>query len=633
MKIAYEHILKFLPDKPDINDLSSRLFQLGHEHEIEDSIFDIEFTPNRGDCLSVKGISRDLNVFYKTNLDLAIYNKDINSLDLNFINLAPNECPYISFLNIEIGSEVSEYKDYLENYFKDFKLNKNNFFTDISNYIAYEMGQPTHCYDFTAIGKDITLKNCKNSNLKFTSLLGNDVILSGTNLTFFSEEKIINLAGIMGDIKTACKEGTKNALIECGYFRPESVIGKATKYNLHSDASYKFERGTDPECHELALRRFIQIVSEHAEIMKLEIYSENNDFKDIELDYDLEKVNKILGTNETDEKYKKLLIKLGFDVSKTIKVPSFRSDINHQNDLAEELARLIGYNNIPSTAINLKPSKMDLDSSSEDSLKEFLVRHGFTEVINSSFCQNDNLGSIKVDNPLDSSREFLRTNLTDSLIENLIYNERRQKDSIKLFEISDVYTSTSLANHKQLAIIISGRRGENHRDFSKKLDKKYLIEMFKEKDFDIDKYITSIDREILNSKIKSPIFCIELSIDTLIDYFDETKIINKSFSNFIKYKPISDFPSSYRDFSFSIKDNSKIDEVISILSCANSDIIKNSFMFDFYQNTKLKETKIGFRFIFQSKNKTLTDDEIDNEIKNIINPVLMIKSVSMPGSI
>ena len=145
MKIAYQHILKFMEDKPDIKDLSMKLFQLGHEHEIENSIFDFEFTPNRGDCLSLHGLVRDLNVFYRTNLDIHTYDENIPPLNLNFINQVEEQCPQISFLNIEIDGKISKYKDYLEDYFNDLKINKNNFFTDISNYIAYELGQPTHC--------------------------------------------------------------------------------------------------------------------------------------------------------------------------------------------------------------------------------------------------------------------------------------------------------------------------------------------------------------------------------------------------------------------------------------------------------------------------------------------------------
>jgi len=631
MKIAYQHLLRFLVDNPSIEDLSSKLFQLGHEHEIDNSIFDMEFTPNRGDCLSLQGLTRDLNVFYKTNLDIPIYSNDLPSLNLNFVNNAQDKCPQISFLNIEIKGDISEYKDYLEDYFRDLKINKNNFFTDISNYVAYELGQPTHSYEYSSIGNDITLQESNNDS-KFTTVLNSNINLKSPDLVFTSEEEVINLSGIIGGIKTACHHDTKNALIECAYFKPESIIGKAVKYNLHSDASHKFERGTDPKCHEKVLRRFIQIVSEHVEIIKLELYRNNSDFKDTELDFDLNKVNRILGTDVTQEYYKESLAKLGFSGDKTIKVPSFRGDINHQNDLAEELARVVGYDNLPIRSINLDgTSKKNLDIFDEQLIKSFLIDKGFTEVINSPFCSVHNLDSIIVDNPLDSNRGYLRTNITDSLLENLIYNEKRQNDSIKLFEISDIYTSNLNINEKRLAIIISGRRGQNHIDFSQKLDNKYLIDLFNEIDIDINEFISNVDRAKLDTKIKTPIFTIELKINDIYKNFENYISLNKTSSNFIQYKPVSEFPSSYRDLSFSIKDPLKISEVITILLDFKSDLIKHSFMFDYYKNIKIDETKIGFRFIFQSSKKTLTDIEIDRVVKEIIEPVMSIKSVSLPG--
>ena len=630
MKIAYKHLLRSLLDKPDINDLSNKLFQLGHEHEIEKSIFDMEFTPNRGDCLSLQGLTRDLNVFYETDLKIPIYLEDIPLLDLNFINSAQDKCPQISFLNIVIKGEVSKYKPYLEEYFKDLKINKNNFFTDISNYVAYELGQPTHAYEFSSIGDDITLQE-STTNFKFKTLLGESIKLEGSDLVFTSEEEIINLSGIIGGINTACSSKTKNALIECAYFKPDAIIGKAVKYNIHSDASHKFERGTDPKCHEKVLRRFIQIVSEHVEIIKLELYSCNTPFKETELSFDFNKVNKILGTNITEDVYKDSIIKLGFEVNNVIRVPSYRSDVSHQNDLAEELARVIGYDNLPVSSINLKELSYESNLSDELMLKRFLIDKGFVEVINSPFCSTNHLDTIKVDNPLDSNREFLRTNIIDSLVENLIYNEKRQKDSIKFFEISDIYTSSNDVYTKKLALIVSGRRGLNYLDFSRKLDNKYLIELFKEIGIDINKHIKNIDRSKLSSKIKTPIFALELTIDNIVKNISNYVPLSQPPSNFVKYESISEFPSSFRDLSFSVKDSSKIEEVIKILSNSESALLKHSFMFDLYKNKKTGESKIGFRFIFQSSSRTLTDIEIDQVISTIISPILSINSVSLPG--
>ena len=632
MKIAYKHLLKFLIDKPSLDDISIKLFQLGHEHEIEDSIFNMEFTPNRGDCLSLLGLARDLNVFYETNLDLNINNSKIADLDLNFSNNVDEKCPVISFLNLEIEDTVSNYKDYLEEYFTDLKLNKNNFFTDVSNYIAYEMGQPTHIYDFDSLAdSNISLTNKITEN-KFKTLLNKDIELDGTDMVFMNHNKVINLAGIVGGMDTSCSKKTKNVLVECAYFLPESIIGRAVKYNVQSDASHKFERGVDPQFQEKILRRFIQIVSEHSKITKAEIYSNSSSvFKDNELDIDIDAINAILGTNETIDNYKNALIKLGFKVDKFIKVPSYRSDIFNQNDLAEEFARVIGYDNILTKTISL-PNIIDKKVDPiEENIKSFLIQNGFFEVINNPFCNEGNNDSIKVDNPLDSNRMFLRTNIIDSLVSNVIYNEKRQKDSIKLFEISDVYSSTNITVDKRLAIIVSGRLGHNFEDFNKSLDKEYLSNLLKEINLDFEKDIINISKEDLNSKSKTKIFAIELSIKDINNNFDKNINISKKKDEYVQYKKISEFPSSSRDLSFSIEDSSLIEQTIKKLDSINVEHLKESFMFDYYKNSKTNITKVGYRFIFQSHDKTLTDTEIDKIITNIVDPILLIDSVSLPG--
>ena len=147
MKVSYKHIIDRILSKPSKEDISKNFFQLGHENTIDGDILDLELTPNRGDCQSLDGILRDLKTFYEVDFDTKIYDKHIEKFEFDFINNCPEYCPQISFLLIEIKNINNEYSGELKNYFEDLNLNKNNFFTDISNYISYETGQPTHCYD------------------------------------------------------------------------------------------------------------------------------------------------------------------------------------------------------------------------------------------------------------------------------------------------------------------------------------------------------------------------------------------------------------------------------------------------------------------------------------------------------
>jgi len=637
MKVAYKHLVSYIPSKPNIDEISERFFQLGHEHEIENEIFDMELTPNRGDCLSVHGLVRDLAPFYEIDLTSDIYEKELKRLDIGFVNHAPEACSHISFLKIDIEGEITPYSGKLKEYFEDLNINKNNFFTDISNYISYEMGQPTHCYDSKKIGNLFSLEIIEEEK-KFHTLLEEEVVLKGRNLVFLEDGKVINLAGVMGGKNTSCSTNTKSVIVECAHFNPEEIIGKSVKYNIKSDAAHKFERGVDPLCHEEVLRRFIQIVSDHVNIKNVEIYKDTFvDYSPIKIPFDEKKISNILGISSDKKSFEEYLLKLGFGIlDNVIIAPSYRNDVKNLNDIAEEIARVIGYNNIPATSFQLTSANDATDIKIlEQNIKDFLIKNGFFEVINSPFVNTKEDYAIKVDNPLDSNRQYIRTNLERSLIENLLYNERRQQDSIKLFEISDVYSiDKNLKNKKVLGIICSGRVAKNYIDFPKKINIKYIRSLIKELLPETNINPLNIDRKSLNTKLNNEIIYLELELNSLNDlnpHFKNNQKSNLKEHNFIKYSPVSEFPSSYRDLSFSIKNIDKYYEIQEYLLAYKSNLIKEIFIFDFYNNQKNNEIKLGFRFIFQSTTTTITENEVNNVMEAIIKHTLSIDSVTIPG--
>jgi phenylalanyl-tRNA synthetase beta chain len=633
MKIVYSHLVKNIEEKPSIQQISDSLFQLGHEHDIEDGIFDIEFTPNRGDCLSINGLLRDLAVFYTIDLKQELYAKEIEKLDMNFENLSESVCPQVTFLKLEIDELPSEYSDYLKSYFLDLGINKNNFFTDISNYLSYETGQPTHCYDASKMNGKLSFHQT-NLNDEFETLLGKKITLSENNSVFSLNNEVVNLAGIVGGINTSCSIDTKTVLVECAYFQPEAIIGKSVQYDIQSEASHKFERGVDPDCQDRVLRRFIKIVSEHTKVSNISIVSyKSKGIMRHKIPIDVDKINQIIGININQEKYFKYLLKLGFLIEKdSIIVPSFRSDVRTNNDLAEEVARVIGYDNIKVSNINIPKNKKKNYKDIENKLRYFLLDHGFYEVINSPFVGKKLKESIKVDNPLDSNREYLRTNVTDSLLGNLLYNEKRQKDSVKLFEISNIYFSGDDPSMKRkLSVIASGRVGLNFEDFSKKINKQYLITLFQKIVPNEELEFNIISRDSLDTKIKSEIISLEVDIESFSNEILSYKEISKPPELFNKYYPISEQPSSFKDISYSIKDYTKTRDLQNLLLNYDNNILKNVFIFDYFYNEKKEEVKIGFRFVFQAKNTTLTAAEIEVVYNDIVENSLGIEGVTIPG--
>lgn len=637
MKLAYKHITSSIKssDIPTIDDISKKLFQLGHENEIQGDILDIDITPNRGDCLSLNGILRDLSVFYDINLDRHKYQKPFKDLNLNFVNKVKKYCPRISFLKIEIDHDISDYKGDLKSYFDLLETSKNNFFTDISNFISYETGQPTHTYDFNKLSDSIILDEI-SKDIEFNTLLDSRINLNGKNTVFLSKGEVINLAGIMGGKNTRCSKETKTVLIECAYFIPKIIVGKALKYDINSDAAHKFERGTDPLCHEDILRRFIQIVEDHATINKIEYFSEvNEEYEHKKIDINVNLINKILDTSLKESEYINYLNKLGFSIDNgSIIVPSHRSDIFTQNDLSEEIARSMGYDNLVLKEFTLKNNNVkEINTPVIDSLKSFLYENGFFEVINNPFTHKESNSSINIDNPLDTNKSYIRTSLKDSLLDNLAFNERRQKESIKLFEISDLYyiDDNKIHTKKVIGIIASGRVGFNYNDFSKKMNLDYLKNLFTELSKSFNFNFEILSRDNIDSKSKDEIIFTEIELSKLdnvtIDYDSNQNRRN----NFNKYEAISEFPSSARDLSFASNCLENLIELENEIYDFKDPILKKVFTFDFFKNNKTNEFKLGFRFIFQSNDRTLTDKEIDKVINVIIDKALLVKSIKIPG--
>jgi phenylalanyl-tRNA synthetase beta chain len=637
VKVSYKNLISKIFEKPDINELSLKLFQLGHEHQIINEIFNFELTPNRGDCLSVNGLLRDLNLFYEINLKDDIYSDSIDSYSIDFKNDVKSLCPRISFLKVEVDNLPDKYDELLENYFHDLEINKNNFFTDISNYISYETGQPTHCYDAIKLNDSLRLDYIECSET-FTTLQNNTIKLNGKNLVFLDkEEKIINLAGIMGGQTTACNHETKSVVIECASFAPEAIIGKSIKYSINSDAAHKFERGTDLKCHEYVLRRFLKIIENHTNIKNIQIYTDPvENVKPRSMKLNTSKINKILGTDVSEIDILKYLERLGFDVNKEkVVIPSYRNDINNINDIAEEIARAVGYDNLPIKNFDLSFNKAEENSITpikENIIKDLLIANGFFETINNPFVSKGDKESVIVDNPLDSNKKFLRNSLKESLVKNLIFNERRQNDSIKFFEISNIYKSNKNYSKRVLGIIASGRMGKNYRDYSKKIDMGYIKNLLSPYVSKIEHRIENIPRETIDSKLKNEISYVEIELKE-IETIDNkvNKEIKKSKIDDFVYEPISDFPSSNRDLSFSIKDSSKSIELQKCISKYHHSLLREVYIFDYFYNEKVNEIKIGYRFTFQSKSSTITDIEINDVMEEIISEALKIKSVDIPG--
>ena len=382
--------------------------------------------------------------------------------------------------------------------------------------------------------------------------------------------------------------------------------------------------------HDFALRRFIYIVQEHVKIKSVEIKSESLQlYKNKRISRDYARINNILGVDLKNNYIDSILSKLGFNLDDSFEVPSWRPDSDTSNVLAEEMLKL-GYDQIQISNFSIS-KKLASNSSNSNSnsksnrIRNYLVSQGFNEIINDPFVANGKTESIKVDNPLDSKRSFLRLDLINSLMKNLDYNEKRQKEIIKFFEISDVYFTNKdeeVIYKKKLSIIISGRQGLNYLDFNKKLDRGYLKKIIHNLGLD-EEHVIELDRALLNSKIKNKIYYIECEIDAIDDTTLNKNKIKETQYFFKKSMPVSEFPASQRDISISLANEEALKKVTRLIYGSNILNIKDFFIFDFYHNKDKNILKVGFRFIFQSYYKTLKESEVDKEMQKIFNSLIV----------
>ena len=358
-------------------------------------------------------------------------------------------------------------------------------------------------------------------------------------------------------------------------------------------------------------------------------------FKNIKINKNIEKIEKILGINIDEDFFDSTLEKLGFSVDKMITVPSYRNDVISNNDIAEEFARIIGYDKIPQKKFSANHHKKEKVLKKEDFIESFLVKKGFSEVINQPFSFSSSKTSIQVNNPLDSNKKSLRTSLLDSLLINLDYNLRRQKEFIKLFEISNIYEKkdSDILEKKMIGIIAAGRLGRNFKDFNKNIDKPYFEDVLNDIFHDnICDKIIEIDGDRIEAKFKGKIFFFESELSNLRVNTPKILLKKKMLDEpTASYKKISEFPLMNRDISFLLKEESKIVELEEFIYNLNFEDLKEAFSFDYFRDTRNDNIKVAFRFVFQSEKKTLEDHEIDKRIKYIVESTIKIGGIEVPG--
>ena len=652
-----------LPDDAPIGQAGSKYFDIK-----TDTVFEIGLTPNRTDAMSHIGVARDLKAALNSkdhNLKMCLpsvkdFSIDSNSLEIKVDVQTPELCPRYSGLTIS-NITVKDSPEWLKNRLLSIGINPINNIVDITNYVLHETGQPLHAFDANKIdGNTIIVKTAKSKS-KFITLDESERELSVEDLMICNENEPMCIAGVFGGLKSGVNENTTTIFLESAYFNPISIRKTAKRHILSTDASFRYERGCDPNITVYALKRAAILIKE---ICNGEITSDIIDFypkpiKNVNVNFSFDSLNKIAGEKINKDLVKKILKNLEINIvedsgdSLILSIPTYRVDVTREIDVIEEVLRIYGFNTI---ALPDKLSTSITISNSIDSYKlkkvlsNLLASNGFNEIMNNSLTKSSynkfieefkDENNVNILNPLSSDLNIMRRTLLFSALESVEYNNNRKNSNLKFFEFGKSYQIFDKYEENQhLYLTITGNKyEENWNVKNEKVDFFFIKEMvhtiisrlgltkYKVKEvntnglssglmYSVKKkplvYFGNVDSNILKSyKIRNSVFIADFNWDLILDLVGNNKIV---------YKPVNKFPIIRRDLSLLINQEVSFSQLEKIARSVNNSLLQEVNLFDVYIGDKLPDNKKSYAisFVFEDNSKTLTDYQIDEVMKKLI---------------
>ena len=625
-----------------------------------DEVYEIGLTPNRTDAMSHYGVARDLNAFLVSNQMKSDFEKVVSkpieiegSSDFQLEVEDTELCPrYIGAVieNITVAESPSWLKDRL----KAIGLSPINNIVDITNYILHSFGQPLHAFDAVQIADKKVKVGVNEAGTKFTTLDGIERTLNGSEIMIKDgKNNPMCIAGVFGGQNSGVSENTKSIFLESAYFNPIAIRKAAKSHALNTDASFRFERGVDPNITKTAITHAISMIQEIAggklKGELLENYPQKMEDHYVILRFS--KVEQILGTKIHREKIKEILKSLEIVVLNEIQnglelsIPAYRADVTREIDVIEEILRIYGYNKIDSPQkISFTPVKLSFDDQDalENSWARTLQSNGFNEVMNNSLTSvKDETNAVKLLNPLSNDLAFMRKSLLEGLLENADYNIKRKNPNIKFFELGKIYHKyKKYEEKKQLALLVTGRNTEENWLQPKSATDFYYLKSYVK--ILLDKLQLNIEEKSLeDSRFSDAIEFVcekktlarigkvapELLKDADLDqecFYAEIELEacqNLRQKDNFKFQDISKFNKIRRDLALLIDKNVSYSELYKAARKNPSKYLKNINLFDVYEGKNLPEGKKSYAMSFELSNeeKTLEEKEITEVMSSLIN--------------
>ncbi|MET3112541.1 phenylalanyl-tRNA synthetase beta chain [Pedobacter sp. CG_S7] len=625
----------------------------------DDFLYEIGLTPNRADAASHLGVARDLAAYFRTEItmpDVSAFHTENENLTISVEVEDSIACPRYSSVTIS-GVTIQPSPDWLQDKLKVIGIRPINNIVDITNYVLHDLGQPLHAFDADQItGKKVLVKKCAEGT-PFITLDGVVRKLSAEDLMICDAEQPMTIAGVYGGKDSGVTEATTNIFLESAYFNAVSVRKTAKRHGLKTDASFRYERGTDPEITVYALKRAALLIQELAGGV---ISSSISDvyplpMKPFEVAVSYHNINKLIGANIPNEEIKNIILALNIKIATedqdnlVLEVPVYRVDVTRECDITEEVLRIYGYNTIEiPSKINASLSYIDKPDSEQTQhvIADMLTANGFLEIWCNSLTKavySKHIDeAVKILNPLSSDLNVMRQALLMPALESVAYNHNRKNPDIKFYEFGKTY---HLINEKYverpcLLIVLSGANQAeywNHKSsavsfyhIKAAVDAvigrlgiaNYQVEEVSNEDFAYgiryyrgDKTIVTFGAATTADKKKA-----DVNKDVFYADFDWALLLNMVKKNKIVNKEVPKYPAVRRDLSMLVDLQVTFDELKTIAFKTEKRLIKNVQVFDVYLGDKLPEGKKSYAlsFTLQDEEQTLTDKQIDAVMQKII---------------
>lgn len=648
-----------------------------------DYIIEVDITPNRADACSHYGVARDLYAWLKQNgYETSIHRPDTDAfavdnhdLEIDVVVKDQERCPRYAAVSIT-GCEVKESPEWLKNKLSLIGLRPINNIVDITNYILHAYGQPLHCFDADMIeGKTIVVQTMPD-NTPFVTLDGVEHKLSSEDLAICNTTDPMCIAGVFGGKGSGTYEKTTNVVFEAAYFNPTTIRKSARRHGLSTDASFRFERGIDPNGAVYALKQAAILAKELAggkvSMEIKDIYPTPLEDFNVELNYQY--VHDLIGKTIEKEIIKSILESLEIKINDetedglSLTVPSYRVDVKRPCDVVEDILRIYGYNNveIPSSVRSSLTVKGEVDRSNklQKLVAEQLTAQGFNEIMNNSLTKAsyyDDIESyaasncVRLMNPLSEDLSVMRQTLLFGGLESLRFNINHKNPNLMMYEFGNTYTYSAsdkkegqtlsaYSEGMHLGLWITGKRIEGswshaNEEYSFYNLKAYVENIFNRvgvclgslyfKECETDIYSSALQIADKNGKIYatlgiiSPKVLKKAEIKSQVYYadIDWNALMKKSRKNKVSFTEISKFPAVSRDLALLIDKETTFMQIETVAYQTEKNLLKKIELFDVYEGKNLPEGKKSYaiNFTLQDTEKTLTDKHIDKVMQNLIN--------------